>query len=118
MKKILIIPALSLTLLTSCFYAYYPQTGSELYEPTPVESIQIYSGDIKQDYVVMGSVAVDAIGNADDAIKYLKKKAAKMRADAIIRTDIFLGEPTSGRTGISGVAVKMKQNTTGQSFTY
>lgn len=109
MKKFAILLTFTFSLLTSCFYAYYPQTGSELYEPTYAENIRIYSGDINQEYVVMGSVAADAIGNADDAMNYLKKKAAKMGADAIIRTDIFMGDPVSGRTGISGVAVKIKQ---------
>ena len=118
MKKLAIILTFTLCLFTSCFYAYYPQTGSEFYEPTYARNIRIYSGDIKQEYVVMGSVAADAIGDADDAINYLKKKAAKMGADAIIMTDIYMGDLTSGRTGISGVAVKMVQNAEEQSFPF
>jgi hypothetical protein len=98
-----------LTLLSSCFYAYYPQTGSKTYSPTRAEYIEIYSGAPEHEYVVMGSIAADVIGNADAAVNHLKKKAAKMGADAIIKVR-YTTNSTCGGTGVSGVAVKMKRN--------
>jgi len=96
-----------ITLLNSCFYAYYPQTGSTTYRPTQPEFIEIYSGVPEQEYVVMGSIAADVIGDADASVNHLKKKAAEMGADAIIKVQITTNS-TCGGTGVSGVAVKMK----------
>ncbi|MGQ8337042.1 hypothetical protein ACUNWD_10870 [Sunxiuqinia sp. A32] len=59
----------------------------------------------------MGSVAVDAIGNGDAAVKHVKKKAAQMGADAIIKVELNKASPSASRTGISRVAVKMKDQT-------
>ncbi|HKJ80010.1 MAG TPA: hypothetical protein VKA10_10765 [Prolixibacteraceae bacterium] len=109
MKKLSILLSLTLILLTSCFYAYYPQTGSTLYSETNPAEIQIYSGDIDSDYEIIGSVAADAIGDADAVVKHLKKKAAKMGADAIIKAVLSKMNSAAMSTGISGVAVKLKQ---------
>jgi len=98
-----------MTLLSGCFYAYYPQTGSTTYMPTQAEYIEIYSGVPEQEYLVMGSIAADVLGNADAAIKHLKKKAANMGADAVIKVQVTTSS-TCGGTGVSGVAVKMKPN--------
>lgn len=101
---------MSLTLLTSCFYSFYPQTGSNVYPETNPEDILIYSGDIKQEYYVIGSVAADALGDIDTVVKHLKKKASEVGADAIILVDLNKVGPSAGRTGVSGVAVKLKAN--------
>ena len=110
MKTIAITFVFLLTLLSGCFYAYYPQTGSTTYRPTQPEYIEIYSGVPEQEYVVMGSIAADVIGDADASVNHLKKKAAGMGADAIIKIQITTNS-TCGGTGVSGVAVKMKPKT-------
>lgn len=110
MKKLGLIFTLFLMILTGCYYAYYPQTGSASYKATYPEEIRVYSGAPDQDYMVMGSVAVDVIGDADAAVKHLKKKAAEMGADAIINAKLTKVNSSASRTGISGVAVKLKQN--------
>lgn len=109
MKLKVITTAILTLLLSSCFYAYYPQTGSKNYSSTQVEQIEIYSGVPEQEYVVMGSIAADAIGDADAAVNLMKKKAAKLGADAIIKVQITT-KSTCGGKGVSGVAVKMKPN--------
>jgi hypothetical protein len=109
MKKTLIALLVSLTCLTSCsYYAYYCQTGSAPLTETKPDVIKIYSGDIDKEYVVIGSVAADVNGDADAAVKYLKKKASKLGADAIIKIELTKINSFSQRTGISGVAVRMK----------
>ncbi len=100
-------------LLSGCFYAYYPQTGSETYRPTQAENIEIYSESPKQEYVVLGSLAADVIGGADAAVDHLKKKAAALGADAVIKVQ-FSNNTTCGGTGVSGVAVKIQPNTVAQ----
>lgn len=110
MKTRAITFTLLMTLLNSCFYAYYPQTGSKTYSPTLAENIEIYSGVPEQEYVVMGSFAADVIGDADAAVNHLKKKAAELGADAIIKVRMTTNSSCGG-TGVSGVAVKMKPNT-------
>ena len=109
MKKLSILLSLTLTMLTSCYYAYYPQTGSKTYAETIPEQIQVYSGDIEQKYEVLGSVAADAPGDADAVAKHLKKKAAKLGADAIIKVELSKRNSAAINTGISGVAVKLIQ---------
>lgn len=109
MKKLSLLLSITMIMLTSCFYAYYPQTCSTLYPETNPEEIQIYSGDIDQDYEILGSVAADVIGDADAVVKHLKKKAASLGADAIIKAELTKMNAAAMSTGISGVAVKMKQ---------
>lgn len=109
MKTIIILSEVLLVLLSSCFYAYYPQTGSKTYSPTKAEHIEIYSEVPGQEYIVMGSIATDVIGNADAAVNHLKKKAAERGADAVIKVRVTTNS-TCGGTGVSGVAVKMKPN--------
>lgn len=96
--------------LSSCsYYAFYPQPKSQTYEATNPESIKVYSGDIEQDYIVIGSVAslIPGINIGDKynerALKILKKHTAKLGADAIIhiKTNADFG-------GLSGVAIKFK----------
>jgi len=109
MKTVAIILVFLTILLTSCFYAYYPQTGSESYSPTQAENIEIYSGTPEQEYVVMGSLATDLISDADAAVDHLKKKAAALEADAVINVQ-FTTNSTCGGVGASGVAIKLKPN--------
>jgi len=109
MKKISIIIFVTSMILSSCsYYAYQYQTGSSSQSETTPESIKIYSGDIEQDYIIIGSVTADVMGDADAVVKYLKKKAAKLGADAIIKVDLTKINSFAQRTGISGVAVKLK----------
>ena len=109
MKNISILLILTSMFLTSCsYYAYQFQTGSTPQSETIPESIKIYSGDIEQDYIVIGSVSADVVGGSDTVVKYLKKKASKLGADAIINVNLSKFNTFSNRTGISGVAVKLK----------
>lgn len=109
MKKLSILLSLTLIMLTSCYYAYYPQSGSTKYAETNPAETQIYSGNIDVDYEILGSVAADAIGDTDAVAKHLKKKAAKMGADAIIKVELSKSNSAAISTGILGVAVKLKQ---------
>lgn len=109
MKKIFITTFILSILLSGCtYYAYQYQTGSTALTETSPESIKIYSGDIEQAYTVIGSVAVDVPGDADKAAKFLKNKASELGADVIINADLTKMNSFSQRTGISGVAVKLK----------
>lgn len=89
-------------------FAYQLQTGSMVYTPTNPADIKIYSGDIEQPYIVIGSVAADVVGDSGDLRNYLKKKAAKLGADAIIKVELTKMHSFTARGGISGVAVKFK----------
>lgn len=92
--------------LSSCgFHSYYPQTGSILYEPVDPETVKIYIGDIEEDYVILGSITADAVGRGDQAKALLKERAAALGANAVIRAEL---SKIGSRTGISGVAVRVK----------
>ena len=110
MKKLVILFILLSTMLTSCYYSFYPQTGAVIYPETNPEDIEIYSGDTDQEYIIIGSVTADVIGDADAVVKHLKRKAAELGADAIIRVELNLISSETIRTGISGIAVKMKES--------
>lgn len=61
MKKLSVL--ILLLALSSCaFQSYYPQTGSITYEPVAAETVKIYTGDIEEDYIILGSIAADAAG--------------------------------------------------------
>ena len=95
--------------LSSCaFQSYYPQTGSIMYEPVAVETVKIYPGDIEEDYIILGSIAADAAGNGKKAKSLLQKRAAALGADAVIKTELTKVGSFFIRTGISGVAVRLK----------
>lgn len=106
MKKI--IPAFILLIITSscALSTYYAQNESQKYNKTTIENISLFSNDIQKEYTVMGSIAVDAVGNASAAEKSLKKKASKIGADAIIYCKLTKLNSFTQRTGISGVAIK------------
>ena len=107
MKKFILLIAISLSTLNSCYFAFYPQSGSYNHPVTNPELIKIYSGDIDQDYLIIGPVAADVIGDADDVVKYLKKKASELGADAIIKVDLTKMNSSSISTGISGIAIRL-----------
>jgi uncharacterized protein YbjQ (UPF0145 family) len=110
MKKYLFVAIILITTLNGCFYAFYPQTGSHFYAETLPETVQIFSGEPEQEYEIIGSITADVIGDADAVVKHLKKKAAKLGADAVIKVDLSKVNSTTLRTGISGVAIKMKDS--------
>ena len=97
------------TIFTGCSYsAYYLQTGTEIQKQTDPEKIKIYFGDISQDYEIIGSIAADVFGNTYFLEKYLKKKAASIGADAVIKVNLTKISSITSRNGISGIAVKLK----------
>lgn len=109
MKKLTLILFVSLMMMSSCsFYTYQFQTGSTAQTETKPESIKIYANDIDKEYIIIGSVAADVLGDGDAVVKYLKKKAAKLGADAIIKVELTKLSSGHSRTGISGVAVRLK----------
>jgi len=110
MKNLIVFLIALLTTLTSCSFAYYQEAGSVRQMETNPEMIKIYSGDIEQDYAIIGPVAADVLGDADAAAKYLKKKASKLGADAIIKVDLTKVSSFTMQTGISGIAVKIKES--------
>lgn len=94
--------------LTSCsYYAFYPQTGSSQPPPANPNLVKIYAGDPDLDYTVIGSIAVDVEGDERKAQEYLKKKAAGLGADAVIKVYLTTNNPFSTRIRISGVAVNV-----------
>lgn len=98
-----------LCLLSGCSLStHYLQSGAKTYPETLAENVQVYSGEVENEYTVIGSIAVDVAGNGDAAEKYLKEKASKLGADAILFTKITKMSSIEQRTGISGVAVKLK----------
>lgn len=106
MKTIIIILTLLITLLTSCGYSNYPRTGSSTYHNTNPEKILIFPKDIEQDYEIIGPVGTEISGDSQAVIEHLKKKASKQGADAIIHVKLN-NAASSGRIGISGIAVKL-----------
>lgn len=94
---------------TGCsYFTVYYQTGSNIQMETNPENIQICIGDIDREYQILGSVAVDVPGNEEKAALFLKKKAAKIGADAIIYVVPTVMHSYISRTGLSGVAVRFK----------
>ena len=107
MKKRVEIIILPFMLLTSCLYTNYPQYGGSKYPKTNPEEIVIYSKDIEQCYEIIGPVGTDSDGDSEDAIEELKKKAARLGADAIIHVKLNSATSNSPQTGISGIAVRL-----------
>lgn len=108
MKKNILNCLMLLCLLSGCSIStHYVQSGATVYSETNAEDIQIYTGDIEEEYQVIGSIAVDVMGNGKAAEKYLKKKASKLGADAVMLVHLTKMNSPAQRTGISGVAVKL-----------
>ena len=109
MKKLVVLLfAFTLTLSSCAVFSYHLETGASVYPPTTPEFIRIYSGDVAEEYIVIGSVTADVVGRGDAAVRYLKTKAAKLGADAIIKVELNKMHSYTDRTGISGVAIKFK----------
>jgi len=108
MKKIYLLFVLVCCLSSCSFQTFYPQTGSIVYEPVAAENVEIHLGDIDQEYIIIGVVAVDAMGQGDKTTELLKKKAGSLGADAVIKTELTKVGSGVIRTGMSGIAVKLK----------
>ena len=95
--------------VSSCsFSTYFPQTGSILCEPVAPETVEIHTGDIDREYAVIGVIAVDAVGIGERAPEVLREKAATLGANAVIKTELSKIGSFVGRTGINGIAVRIK----------
>ncbi len=70
----------------------------------------IYNKSVNQDYEIISMVGTEISGNHDELIEHLKRKAAKLGADAIIHFSWSGPNYLSDRIGASGVAVKLKPN--------
>ncbi|MCG9794113.1 lipoprotein [Flavobacterium algicola] len=106
MKKIITTFVILLSLSSCSISTYYAQDETAATTPTTQENIKLYTNNVEQKYTVLGSIAIDAVGNTQSAEKFLKKKAAKIGADAIIYCKLNKLNSFSQRTGISGVAIK------------
>ncbi|MGA2298269.1 MAG: hypothetical protein ABSG15_12045 [FCB group bacterium] len=108
--RTIIIISLFAPLLMSCsFSTYYVQTGSRVYEEVNPENVKIYSGEPKEEYIVIASIAVDHYGDNEAGIRYLQEKAALIGADAVIFTKLSSFYTNRNGLAASGVAVKFKK---------
>ena len=97
------------SLFAGCsYYSYYIPTGNKVHKYINPEDIKLHSGDIKEEYEIIASVAATTLGDAETASKYLKEKAAYLGADNIIQVRITTNLPFFKRTDISGIAVRIK----------
>lgn len=83
-------------LFTSCSTVAHLQTDDlkQNYSATNPDQIEVYSTDkVDKDYSVIGEViaSADAGTDASISVKYLKKEAAKLGADAIIELRLEIG---------------------------
>lgn len=86
----------------------YLQEGSTKKAAYEANKVKIYSGDLSQEYEVIGSIAVDSPGDAKSAVETAKKKAASIGANAVIMAKLTVVSSPSSRVGLSGVAVWVK----------
>ena len=108
MKNLLVLLAIFTLAITGCsYYAYYPNPGVEVPTQTNPQDVEIFSGDIDQEYVIIGAIAVDVMGEGEKLNDYLKDKAAEVGADAVIKVELTKMSSEYQRTGLSGVAVKL-----------
>lgn len=106
MKTIILILITSLMFLMSCGYSNYPKTGISTYHNTNPDEILVFPKDMDQEYKIIGAIGTETTGDSDEVIEHLKKKASRQGADAIIHVKLNNAK-SSGRTGVSGVAVKL-----------
>lgn len=98
-------------MISACSYsAHYLESPLNTAAKTDFQEIKIYAGDLEQEYKVIGSLTVDTPGDIDIATRFIKKKAALLGADAIIHVEINKLSTNTGRTGMSGVAVRILKN--------
>ncbi len=108
MKKTILL-LFVISCLSSCaFQTHYLQSGSILFEPVAPETVAVHLGDIEEEYIVIAAIAVDAMGQGKEAKELLQKKAASLGANAVIRTELTKIGSAITRTGLSGVAVRVK----------
>jgi len=105
--KLALIPSIFLVFSGCAVSTYYLQDGAKTYPPTDPNNVKVYAaGSLRQKYDVIGSIAVDGVGGADDALKLLREKAADLGANAILDTRLVKMVSYTSRTGLSGVAVR------------
>jgi hypothetical protein len=97
-----------LAILSGCSFApVYIQDGAKTYSRVPAQDVKVYASDtLKVRYEVIGSIAVDAAGNAKAAYDLLREKAASHGANAVISTRVTKINSFAARTGVSGVMVR------------
>lgn len=80
--------------------------------PAPVapNSVKVYSGPAPagSTFQVLGSVAVDVMGDGSSASAALKEEAGKMGANAVVDTRLTKINSFAQRTGLSGTAIRIK----------
>ncbi|MDO3695957.1 hypothetical protein QVZ41_13985 [Wenyingzhuangia sp. chi5] len=111
MKKIILTSLLTLSLSSCSYFTYYNQTGytfNSSKENLELKELKIYSGDIEDEYEIVGSVSFDIPGGISDLKRNLKKKLNKIGADAIINVKLNKSNSFMSRTGITGTAIKLK----------
>ena len=88
---------------------HYVQSDSKEYPSTNSEDIKVYANSkVMNNYIVIGSLATLVPGNGDQAVKELKKEAAKIGADAIIALELDKINSIANSTQALGVAVKFR----------
>jgi hypothetical protein len=112
MRKIVLSLLLSLIALLDCaIQTHQFQTGVKGPEAAVAPAaVKIYSGPAPagSTFKVLGSVAVDAVGDADAALAALKNEAGKMGANAVMNTTLTKANSFAQRTGLSGVAIRIQ----------
>ena len=97
----------------SCTMARLQTSDSgNYYPPTIAENIEVYSTEkASNNYTIIGEVvaSVDAWGDGSASVKYLKREAAELGADAIVNLRLEIGNGVlSNSVTASGTAVKFK----------
>jgi len=85
----------------------YRQPGAPVLAPSLPAEIRLFAAEPKAAYTVLGSVAADCLGGTGDALELLRKKAASLGANAVVSLRITKIDVGSGRTGLSGTAVRL-----------
>ena len=109
MKKLMLITFISVLCSACAITTHYVQSDSKGYPSTNSEDIKVYANSkVMNNYIVIGSLATLVPGNGDQAVKELKKEAAKIGADAIIALELDKINSIANSTQALGVAVKFR----------
>lgn len=108
-KSIIILSFFTLIFSGCSFSTHFIQTGSKIYPETEPSTVKIYSGEPKEEYIVIGSIAVDYMGSNENGVEYLKEKAALLGANAVIFTKLSSVITTRQSLNANGVAVRFKK---------
>ena len=84
--------------------AHFVQPGSKMYPKTNQDSVKLFSGDPKFEYIIIGNLSIAVAGEIDIAYKRLRKEAARLGADCVIRLEVY-----NNGSGMSGIAVKYRE---------